>query len=105
MSEWAAKILRVRADSYRRDAEALRESNPEEAALLTAMRFELRRVADEIESCTEATCQAPHDGLVRDQQWCVECGAWHRPPIGCGAGWPAPTAGTARTMPNKESAP
>jgi hypothetical protein len=46
----AARLLRERADSYARDAETLRGADPDAVAILTAMRFELRRVADEVEA-------------------------------------------------------
>ena len=71
----AARLLRERAASYARDAEALdRGEHPEAVAILSTMRDELRKVASEIEH----------------KEWCVECSAFHRPPIGCGTAVASP---------------
>jgi hypothetical protein len=56
----AARLLRERADSYQRDAEALRGSDADAVAILTTLRNELRAVADQVEDGEHCSCQ-----------WCV----------------------------------
>jgi hypothetical protein len=65
----AARLLRDRADSYARDAEAIGRRDLEAWATLITVRDELRKVADQIET---RECEAAERKAAVQRAWDVK---------------------------------